>query len=540
MDFVVGSGPAGVACAAALLQQGREVCLLDAGLKLETDREDLIHRMAQSRPEAWRPEDVKRLKQGMNPSAAGIPDKLLFGSDFPYREADSHLALTSKGVGLRASLALGGLSNVWGAALLPYRQEDIRDWPISVADLAPHYAAALSLTGITANTDALAEMFPLHSNSPTQLETSRQAKAMLAALDRNRAQLNGVGIHYGHSRLAVKGANPNSSTTSCTHCGLCMFGCVYNFIYSAQQSFPRLSQSGRFHYKANHVVEFVSETEAGVTVSGHHLDSRKPFQLAADRVYLAAGVIPTTGILLRSLNAYDQTATIKDSQYFLLPLALTRRITNVREEKLHALSQLFLELVDPKVSAHTVHMQLYSYNDLIGQVVRKTFGPLARPLDFLARELEGRLLLLQGFVHSDDSGGIATTLQRAPHNPGGILELKAQPNDHAKQVVHRVVRKMLRHAFKMGAIPLPPLLQLGKPGRSFHAGSSFPMQAQPGKFTTDIWGRPAGWKRIHAVDATVLPSIPATTITLTAMANAHRIGAAASQLEAGQRQPTTA
>jgi choline dehydrogenase-like flavoprotein len=29
---------------------------------------------------------------------------------------------------------------------------------------------------------------------------------------------------------------------------------------------------------------------------------------------------------------------------------------------------------------------------------------------------------------------------------------------------------------------------------------------------------------VHAVDATVLPSIPATTITLTVMANAHRIG----------------
>jgi len=43
-------------------------------------------------------------------------------------------------------------------------------------------------------------------------------------------------------------------------------------------------------------------------------------------------------------------------------------------------------------------------------------------------------------------------------------------------------------------------------------------------FETDTSGRPAGWRRVHAVDATVLPSIPATTITLTVMANAHRIG----------------
>ena len=68
------------------------------------------------------------------------------------------------------------------------------------------------------------------------------------------------------------------------------------------------------------------------------------------------------------------------------------------------------------------------------------------------------------------------------------------------------------------------LLQMGKPGRSFHAGGSFPMRSKPGAFETDTLRAPGGLRRVHAVDATVLPSIPATTITLTVMANAHRIG----------------
>jgi choline dehydrogenase-like flavoprotein len=33
-----------------------------------------------------------------------------------------------------------------------------------------------------------------------------------------------------------------------------------------------------------------------------------------------------------------------------------------------------------------------------------------------------------------------------------------------------------------------------------------------------------GWRRIHLVDASVLPDIPATQITFSVMANAHRIG----------------
>ena len=34
-------------------------------------------------------------------------------------------------------------------------------------------------------------------------------------------------------------------------------------------------------------------------------------------------------------------------------------------------------------------------------------------------------------------------------------------------------------------------------------------------------------ERVHVVDASVFPSLPATTITLSVMANAHRIGAVA-------------
>ena len=41
---------------------------------------------------------------------------------------------------------------------------------------------------------------------------------------------------------------------------------------------------------------------------------------------------------------------------------------------------------------------------------------------------------------------------------------------------------------------------------------------------SDALGRPMGRSRVHVVDASSLPSIPATTITFSVMANAHRIG----------------
>jgi choline dehydrogenase-like flavoprotein len=93
-----------------------------------------------------------------------------------------------------------------------------------------------------------------------------------------------------------------------------------------------------------------------------------------------------------------------------------------------------------------------------------------------------------------------------------------------------VLRKLRRHGRQFGAWPLSPMLQIAEPGRGFHNGGSFPMRRQPGELETDILGRLPGWSRIHIVDASVLPDVPATQITFSVMANAHRIGSAAGEL----------
>jgi hypothetical protein len=84
--------------------------MLDAGIQLEPERARLVQALGQTAPGQWRPEDLERLKEGMDPAVSGIPRKRIFGSDYPYRDTVQHLGLACEGVGLEASLALGG----WG------------------------------------------------------------------------------------------------------------------------------------------------------------------------------------------------------------------------------------------------------------------------------------------------------------------------------------------------------------------------------------------------------------------------------------------
>jgi choline dehydrogenase-like flavoprotein len=477
------------------------------------------------RPEQWSASQLAAIKGGTVANTKGIPLKFAFGSDFPYRDLGKDLLADYDGVGVRPSLAQGGLSNVWGAAMLPYCQQDIADWPITVSDLARHYADVLTITGLSARRDDLEHFFPLYHEQGFALNLSRQAQTMLAGLEKHRSGLARAGVRFGQARIAVQAARKPGDEDGCRYCGLCMYGCPYGYIYNSQDTLRQwLRREPNFSHQPDIIVTKVQESATNAFIEGHRRMTGEPVHLQADRVFLAAGAIPTAQILLRSLALYGKTLWMKDSQYFLLPLALAQGSGDVRHESLQTLSQLFLEISDPRISPHLMHLQAYSYNELIGQTVRQALGPLAKPSDVLARLIECRLLVMQGFLHSAHSSRIAIELTRGDAGGPDRLRLKPEPNPEALPTIRRAGWKLLRLSRQLGGIPVLPMMQIAEPGRGFHTGGTFPMRLRPGPLEADLLGRPHGWTRIHVVDSSVLPSIPATTITFSVMANAHRIG----------------
>jgi hypothetical protein len=297
-----------------------------------------------------------------------------------------------------------------------------------------------------------------------------------------------------------------------------MYGCPYGCIYNSADTVRELRLEKNFQYQRDVIVTKLRETSGKVFIEGFHRETRAPLLFEVDRAYLAAGMVQTAQIFLRSQSAYDQPLQLRDSQFFLFPLLLAWRARGVQTEALYTLSQLFIELNHPRISRRGVHLQIYSYSDIIGQAIRKSLGPLK----MFARHLEEHMLILQGFLHSDESSTIAMTLKRDGEKD--FLQLDAQPNPEARRVVKRVLRELLSQTRRLGGIVVTPMLQLAKPGGGWHSGGSIPMREHPAKFESDCLGRPHGWARIHVVDSSVLPSVPATTATFAVMANAHRIG----------------
>ncbi len=523
MMFVVGSGPAGVSCAMALLQKGAKVTLLDVGVELEPERSNQLIRLRSLATEKWGSADLAFMKEGTSAGIDGIPLKYAYGSGFPYRDPGVDWLLEMDGVEIRPSFAKGGLSTVWGATVLPYRSEDIHDWPIEVHELASHYRAVFEFMPLAGCRDSLEQVFPLHSERPQALKLSRQANEFLQDLSASAADLKHEGILHGASRLAVW-AQSDRLLPGCCYCGQCMYGCPYGVIYSSSYTLDLLREHPNFTYRRNVAVDRVMENGEKVTLLAHDVIHRDRLQLHGSRVFLACGVLSTTKILLESLEAFDQTLILRDSFYFLLPLLRFRATPGASHEQLHTLAQVFLEILDPQVCGQTIHLQVYTYNELYSVALKRVFGPAGRLLGVPSRILLERLLLIQGYLPSAYSPAIGAVLCRDSNSGRSALRLSPLICDRTMPVLAKVVRKLRRCYNLLRAIPVGPMLRPAMPGRGFHSGGTFPMQGCPRRFQTDKFGRPYGFERVHAVDATIFPSIPATTITLSVMANAHRIG----------------
>ena len=520
---IVGSGPAGISAAMALTGCGHHVTILDVGDELDREKESLVSHMSRQRVEEWDAADLDEISGKRGPTEDTVHSKQSFGSSYSFAPDDRGTRVEWRGKrGFHHSHARGGLSNVWGAAMLPCRSGDIADWPVRLSELEPHYRAVMGFVPCTSSGGSLEDILPSYGADGAALEPSAQAGDLAGDLARSEEALKGRGIRFGKSRLAIR--------TGCGYCALCLTGCPYGLIWSSAHTLRDLLASGKVTYLKRHLVEAFCNEGGQVAVSGTNLDDGSPFAVRATRLFLAGGVIPTAALVLGSLGAFGKGLKLLDSQYFIYPLLKLRNTEDVETERMHTSAQLFMEIEDAAISPHGVHLQLYGYSAFLREELERTFLRFPLRSRIFRREFLGRLMVVQGFLHSRHSGRITLRLVRESDGKNR-LECQGCRDFGTVRKILLVGWKLLLQVRLTKAIPLFPGLKIASPGSSNHSGGSLPMRENPGEFETDAMGRLHGFPHVHIVDASVLPSIPATTVTFTLMANSHRIATLAQELD---------
>ena len=175
-DFIViGSGLAGLSAVKALLSRGFRTRLIDGGYGLEPERSAVLKRMQEGAKSSWSKEDISKIMENNIPSADGLALKHSYGSDFPYRNTDVSWDWELEGAKMFRSLAKGGLSNVWGAAILPVAQQDVREWPIAYNELDEHYRKIFEFMPLSGGDNDYDGLLPTHTSSIEKFDLCEQA-----------------------------------------------------------------------------------------------------------------------------------------------------------------------------------------------------------------------------------------------------------------------------------------------------------------------------------------------------------------------------
>jgi ferredoxin len=443
----------------------------------------------------------------------------MFGSDFPFRDYGQldGVSASSDANPAVISGAYGGFSNAWGAQIMPFTKGTLRGWPFGWEEIASSYRQVLAEVPLAAEQDDLASLFPLLTEARDLPKMAQRCQLVLDRYARHRHALNGLGITVGKARLAFR-------ADECVRCGLCMTGCPRFLIYSASTTFDRLREANRVEYRDGHLAVQVGEDETGPYVVTIGSRSRLQDTIRGDRVFVAAGGVGSTRLVLGSIGGGFDQVELQESQQYVLPLISLTPTSDPRQEDNFTLNQVnvLLDLNSDGVDLSQIHLYPYNpaFHEALPALLRR---PWAAPLATGAIE---RLSAGLGYLPSWASPRVKVRLVRTSR--GQLPEIclsEGQKSAAGLQMYARVMALLLRAAPKLDLWPLVPGAYRSGPAKSYHFGGSFPHHERHrhGPWTTDRTGRLERWKSVHLVDAAVFPTVPATTFTLTVMANAHRI-----------------
>jgi ferredoxin len=526
--LIIGSGAAAAGAALALSHREHlKVTVIDIGLELETDREQLIKGLASSAPDEWDEQTIELIsKQPVNSGNSGIPEKRVFGSDYPFRNMGQLGGLTTVN-GATASLissAYGGFSNVWGSQIMPFTTAAFDSWPVNAATMGGHYEAILRRIPFAGEEDDLAARFPLMRPPAPLPSMSPRSLKVLKSYEKHRSRLNNRGITMGKARLAF-------DAEKCIRCGMCMTGCPYRLIYSAAQTFDALRRVGRVTFIRGFLALKIIEEAGQVVVVTREIATGRIRRFEADRVFVACGAMGTTRLAANSLGLFDIDLPMLESRQFILPLLSLHATEDPRNKRDFTLNQFNMIVAPDGGSVDLSTLHFYTFNPAFINGLPSVLR--ARSLGWLQLQLLRRLTVAFGYLPSWNSPRLRIHIG-SRHDSWDLPEFNISgeaPPAGQSQMLRAAMLRLIHSARILDLYPVIPMLRLSEVGKSYHWGGSFPhMTDRLTIFSSDALGRVGSWQRTHLVDASVFPEIPAMTYGLTVMANAHRIASESLEL----------
>ncbi len=521
--IVVGSGASGAMAAQTLIEAGARVAMLDAGIRDDRYASLIPH---QTFVEIRRtdPGQYRYLLGERFESAAfgrvGAGAQLTPPRRYIVERTGELLALASGSFAPLESLAFGGLAAGWGLMCGLYAPAELERASLPQAPMRDAYQIVADRIGICgADDDArrftvgdLARIQPPPPLDPTA--------ALLAERYRSRRDaVNARGYVLGRPALALL-TQPKDDRAA-TSLRDMEFYSDDGAAWRPATTIARLMVHPNFAYHGGALVARFDETADGITIDALDLRDGTPRRYSCRRLVLAAGVLGSARIVLRS-NGADARLPLLCNDYTYVPSLVPGRLGRSMPEHAQSLTQL--ALFHQRASADIAVGTIFSYRSLLLFRLLREMPLGVRD----ARTLMQYLLsgfIIAGFDHPQDrTEGKHVWREPDSSSPTGDRLAIAYELTEAERRDHRARERGFASVLRtLGAWPLrrvhPPL------GSSLHYAGTLPFAQDERPFTLAPDGRLHGARNVFVADASGFTFLPAKPVTLSLMANAHRVAA---------------
>jgi choline dehydrogenase-like flavoprotein len=508
---IIGSGPAGIA--AALKLEGANACLIDAG---DEPADAFPHASLQAALTAGALSDLLGQNWGMldnllerhrtHPKLrAAMVRHVLQGVPYQVFGCAGELVLQGRG-----SQAAGGMALVWGAQLFRYTDEDLAEvgnWPISAADLAPHYAELETHIGLSGVSDDMAGFLgPVASLLPP-VPLVGAAKRLLQQYERKRSHL---GLRLGRPRLGVL-TQPYRGRAAYDFGETEFFATGHPGLYTPRHSLLELRARRRLQYSGGTQLLSFSEKPDYVELELADTRTQERRTMRVRHLLLGCGAMQTARLTLLSRGEPRRVLPFIDHPPSLLPIFFPAAFGMPLPTNCYP-----IQLVGTVVGHGVRDMISFYYPG--GMLWSDLLPDIPLPLNAASRILR---VLMSGML-------VAQIWELSEPTPGNRLRLNEDGSiriDYADRSRYSKLSALISAFRKLGGVTLARLASLPLPTWGFHHAATLPMRRAPATFETHTDGRLWDSRRVRVIDGSVLPALPSKNHSLTIMANAARIAA---------------
>ena len=517
--IIVGSGPAGTS-AALQLAEG-DVLLLDAGFTPPEVPKNFCGDLY----------DLRKTQRDLFPSLIGenfeslanifVDKKNNLKLKSPYmsyiiRSWQELAPIDSDSFAGGISLAKGGLANAWGAGVFRFTDEDLKDFPVSYAELEPYYDKLTTHVGVSGANDDLSPWFQRDEGLLPSIRLCGMATDLMARYTATRELFNSEGVFMGRSRLAVLTVE-HRGRAPYAYEHMEFFRPNIEAVYTPAFTLDELVHEGRVDYRPGWLVVQFKEIEGGVEVFARPVEGGAIRVFKARKLLLGAGALNTARIVLASEGDTVSCLPIMDNPMSCFPVFRLDRLGRILEPEDASVGQL--NIICPDVDGiGTVQASFYGTN-----------GPLRSDVIFNLPLPAGAARTL--LKHTASASAFVMLFYPAVVRPKnflrlkdtGALEIEYEPEPRSGMLE----RKLMRLLRKVGYYSHPVLLQYPPMGSGLHYAGMLPMREYPERYQCHSDGRLSGKRNVHIIDGACFSALPAKNLTFTIMANAMRIASIA-------------